>query len=343
MAVETRKERLRAVLRRTLDEQLSADPASAGKRLTGPWAAFFEEQSAWDATARLSRDLFLDLSGRFNDIQIREILLAAADIKISRTTLDEGRIALLRTIAERHGFEISAGEKRVILRADTGKGGWANRMERLAEPGEAGAVSNVYVASDMTLAETGRMVDEACEDDLFGALLGIPACCRDAFERFKPLAAGKQNDFLPFVLDNTWGDMPYDWRLNYAAQYFGSSLLSFFPCSFRCPAAAAVAGKALDMMTDCAPAWAGRSVELQKTNVLYTEHRGVHLFMAPLSNDRIAYESRDLKSSEDTELAGLLRQGDRLNIIGKHAVHVFRGSIQIGEVAGEDTCFCAFH
>ncbi len=348
MAVEGRKERLRTILRQTLDEQLQSqaeaiDSGGNQQRLSGPWGAFFEEHSAWDSATRLNRDLYLELSGQFDDNLIREILLAAADVKISRTSLTKAKIDLLRAAAERHGFQIVTSEQEWILRADQGKGGWANGMGRLAEPGEAGGVRNVYIASDATLAETGRMLDEAGEDDLFGALLGIPACCRESFERCKPLAAERQFDFVPYVLENTSGAMPYDWRLNYTAQYFGCSLLSFFPCSFRCTAAAAVADRTLSMLEHCDAAWARRFVAWHQTNVLYTENSGLHLFRARLCNGRIAYDPQDLQSTEATELSDLLQQGNLLEVSGKHAVQIYRGPTMIGDLAGEDVCMCVFY
>jgi hypothetical protein len=335
------------MLRQTLDQQLSAEAGAVGaggkrSRLPGPWGSFFEEQSAWDWSARLNRNLYRDLKGQFDDNLVREILLAAADVKISRTSLTEGKIGLLHATAERHGFQIVTSEERWIPRIDRGKGGWANQIGRLAEPGEPGGVCHVYIASDIGLAETGKMLDEAGEDDLFGALLGIPACCREAFERFKPLAVEKQYDFVPYVLENTSGAMPYDWRLNYTAQYFGSSLLSFFPCSFRCLAAASVADRTCRMLAHCDLALAKRFVELQKTNVLYSENSGLHLFRTRLRDGSIEYEPRDLQSTESTELAMLLQQGDRLEVIGKHVVHVYRGSTKIAELAGGNVCMCAF-
>jgi hypothetical protein len=257
--------------------------------------------------------------------------------------LTEPKIGQLRTIAQRHGFEIAASQNQWIPCADRGKGNWANSARPVAEPGEAGAVRNVYIASDMTLAETGIMLDEAGEDDLFGALLGIPACCRDAFERYKQVAANKQFDFVPYVLQNTGGAMPYDWRLNYAAQYFGFSLLSFFPCSFRCEAAAEVAEKTLRMLTHCDSAWADRFIDLQKTNVLYTEYRGLHLFRGEIRDGWIDYDPRDVLSTEVTELTDLLRRGDRLQVHGKHDVRIYQGSAKMGDLAGEDACMCAFH
>jgi hypothetical protein len=347
MAGEARGEQLKTILRRVFGEQMAAEAqavdSSGNKwRLSGPWSAFFGESSAWDPMRRLNRDLYLDLSGKFDDNLIRETLLAAADVKISRTTLTEPKIDLLRTAAERHGFEIIGGQETFVLCADQGKGGWANRGRTTVETGEVGGVRNVYIASDGTLAETGRLLDEAGEDDLFGALLGIPACCREAFERFKHLAAGKQYDLMPFALQNTGGAMPYDWRLNCAAQYFGFSLLSFFPCSFLCPAAAEVADKTLQMLTQCDTGWADKFVKLQQSNVLYTETSGVHLLRAQLCDGQISYQPRDLMSTEVTEVTGLLQRGDRLKVISKHAVHIYRGSIKIGEVAGEDICMCAF-
>ncbi len=343
MAVETRKEKLRSILRQTLDEQLQSDASNRGRRLTGPWATFFDERNAWDGTTQLNRDLYRELRSQFDNNQIREILLAAADVKISRTSLATEKLAFLEAAATRHGFQIAISDNRWILRADRGKGGWANQAERLAEPNETGSVCNVYIASDATLAETGKMLDEAGEDDLFGSLLGIPSCCREVFERSKLLAFEKQNDFIPYVLENTSGAMPYDWRLNYTAQYFGASLLSFFPCSFRCPAAAVVADQTLRMLTDCDATWSKQFVELQQTNVLYTETRGLHLFRAPLRNSAITYRAKDLQSSEASELASLFRHGDRLKVGGKHAVEVYRGSTKIGEIAGEDVCMCAFY
>jgi hypothetical protein len=343
MTVETRKERLRRILRETLDAQLPPDANGHRPRLPGPWAAFFEEQNAWDETTQLDPDVYRDLTGHFDNNTMREILLAAADVKISRTTLTQEKISALQIAADRHGFQIVIGDGQWILRPDQGKGGWANQVERAAEPGEPGAVSNVYIASDATLAETGQMLDEAGEDDLFGALLGIPACCREAFEKNKAATADKQLDFIPCVLENTSSGTLCDWRLNYAAQYFGYSLLSFFPCSFRCPAAAAVADRTFSMLTGCDADWASRFVALQQTNVLYTETKGLHLFRAPLLNESIAYTPHDLTSTESTSLTAILLQGDRLEITGRHVVHIYNGSRKIATIEGEDICMCAFH
>lgn len=337
MQLETRKERLRQVVRKTLDA------AGLRRPLTGPWAAFLDERSGWDDARPLNRGLYRELYGQFDNNTLREVLLAEADAKISRTCVDAEKLGVLGVAAERYGFHVVAGNSWWILRADRGKGGWANGAERMAERGEPGAVCNVYIASDGSLAETGKMLEEAGEDDLFGALLGIPACCREAFDRCKNRAAEKQCDFVPYVMENSGGRMPYDWRLNYIAQYFGYSLLSFFPCSFQCEAAAAVAERTFALLANCDAEWAKRFAELQQSNVLYTEKRGLHLFRARLREVWIEYGPQDLISTEDTDLARLLRQGDRLQVSGKHEVEVYRALEKLARIDAGEACMCCFY
>jgi hypothetical protein len=327
-------------MRQTLADQLLTAPP-AKQSFSGPWTALFEEHSGWDSARPLSRDLYSDLRGHFDDNLIRELLLAAANFKVTRTSLSDKQIKFLRELAERHGFQIAVSETKWRPYVDKGKGGWANRMMQLTEANNSGGIRNIYIASDAALAETARMLDEAGEDDLFGAILGIPLCCREMFDDYKHLAAEKQFDFVPFVLNNTHGAMPFDWRLNYTAQYFGSSLLSFFPCSFRCPVAASVADKTLAMLADCDATWARQFTALQQSNVLYTENSGLHLFQARLCDRLIIYEG--LRSTEANALTELLQHGDRLEICSKHAVRIYRGSTTIGELNGDDVCMCSFY
>jgi hypothetical protein len=339
-AEETRRERIRAALRRTIEDQLGD---SAAWSMSGPWSTFFEEGRGWRSDKQLNHDLYQNLKQMFDINVTREILFAAADIKISRATMKQTDIGRLEDVAKRYGFDLVCSAVECVPVADCGKGRWANRARRAAQPGEKGALRNVYIASDRTLAETGRILDEAGEDDLFGALLGIPACCRAAYEQFRPLASKKQNDFLPFVLENTRGPTPFDWRLNYAAQYFGPSLLSFFPCSYGCAAAVQIADTTLEMIRDCDSRWADDLVDLQQANVLYTENSGVHLIRAPLLSGRILYEAENVLSTNLSDVAVLLRQGSILEVKNIHAIKIYRGPQLLGELTGEDVSMCIFH
>lgn len=291
---------------------------------------------------RVNPDLYAKLRGHFNDNIIREVLLAAAGLKMSRTCLSDPELGLLRGVASQYGFRLLASRERYIHRHDIGKGGWSNSIERIAGPEEKKGLRNVYIASDGRLNEAGKLLEEASDDQLFGALLGIPTCCCEAYARSHPVAKTKQNDLVPMVLDNTGGAMPYDPFLNYVAQYFGRALLSFFPCSFRCAAAAAAARRTFEMLAQCDADWARSFLVLQRTNILYTEYQGIHLFRRPLVNGFIHYGPDEFASTEVTEVAALVRRGDRLEVRGKREVAIYSGADLIGVLEGEDVSMCVF-
>ena len=187
----------------------------------GPWNLLREDCCTWRDPPLLDRQLYSDLRGHFGNNVIREILLAAAGVKLSRTCLPDSKLELLRGIAGRRGFEVTASSERYLHRPDLGKGGASNTIERLAGPEEEGGLRNVYIAADPSLAKAGEMLEQASDDENFGLLLGIPSCCREAYMQGSSIASARQNDFVVLALDNTSGTMPYDFWVNYPANYFG--------------------------------------------------------------------------------------------------------------------------
>ena len=330
--------KIREAMRRVLEEQLAGLDASAA----GPWSMLTDESATWRSGTRLNPAILADMRRRFDDNLTREVLLAAAAVKVSRTCLDDAELAALRDIATAHSFCLLASEGRYIHRHDTGKGGAANGIERKARPDEPGGLRNVYMAAYDSLAAAARLIEETGDHEIFGLLLGIPQCCRDAFGRNSAAAKAKQNDFIGAALDATDGPMPYDPWLNYAANYFGGALISFFPCSFRCPAAAFVARNTYRMLDECDPAWAARFLNLHRTNILYTEYDGLHLFRQPLTNDVIRYGPGDLDSTEQTDVAHLLRRGNRLVVHGKRHIGIYRDDARVAEIEGEDAGLLPF-
>src|SRR5437899_1058216 len=126
-------------MRRTLEEHLAgADPAMAG-----PWRMLLDESGAWQSGATLNPAILALMRGQFDDNMTREVLLAAAGVKVSRTCLDDALLDVLRSIGVAHSFAVLASDERYIHRADTGKGGSANGIERQAQPGEPGGLRNV--------------------------------------------------------------------------------------------------------------------------------------------------------------------------------------------------------
>lgn len=340
------RRRIQDALKETLNEVLAngqgLDLDGASSTILGPWSMLVGEGDAWGTRACLSPELYVQIRGHFSDNITREVLLAAAGVKVSRTLLSDAKLEFLRAMAGQHGFRVLASHERYIRRPDEGKGGFSNRVRRLVGPEEASGLRRVYVASDPSLAEAGKLLEEAGDDQLFGMLLAIPPCCREAYARFAPVAKTKQWDLIPLVLDNTPGGMPYDPWLNYVANYFGRALLSFFPCSFQCPAARVVARNTYAMLAHCDLAWGRSFLDLQHTNILYTEYQGLHLFRRPLLSGSIEYGPQDFDSTEPTHVTAIIGRGDRLEVRGQHQVDIYRGVERIGVLEGEDISLCVF-
>ena len=341
------KRRVHEALRTAAQEELDAQaqilaPEREKRANLGPWSMLISDSGVWDVGMHPSPELYGEIRGRLSDTSVKELLLATAGVKVTRLSVSDVELQFLSCLADQFEFFLLASDERYLPRRDVGKGNYCNAFERLAGPDETQGLRNVYIASDKSLVEDAKLLEKVVDDELFGALLGIPHCCRNAYRRFLPIASAKQFDLVPLVLDNTPGPLSYDAWLNYPSVYFGRSLLSFFPCSFRCAAAATVARRTYGMLAECDQAWATSFLGLQRSNILYTEYQGVHLFRQPLVDGWIRYGPDDFVSTEPTELAALIRRGDRLEVCGKRLAHIYSGAERIATVRGEDTGVCVF-
>lgn len=96
------------------------------------------------------------------------------------------------------------------------------------------------------------------------------------------------------------------------------------------------------MLAECDEAWANSFLDLQRSNILYTEYQGVHLFRQPLIDGWIHYDPDDFISTEPTELTALIERGDRLEVCDQCLAHVYSGAERIATLQGEDIGICIF-
>jgi hypothetical protein len=290
-----------------------------------------------------TKDLFWGLKDKFNDNMLREVILASCGLKVARTCLSDDDLVTFLGVAERNKLRVIASPEKYLHRKDIGKGGWSNSLERVVPADYEGGLFNVYVATEKHLAALGLDTEEQnCEDE-FGLLLGIPHCCRRAYMQNRQLARLKQNDLIPFVLDNTIGPPPYNFWNNYIAQYFGRALLSFFPCSFNCTLAADLAQTSFSILRQCSESWANDFITSQQMNILYTEYLGVHQFPGSIYADGwVKYEPTDVESTESTGVSEYLRAGDRLKVLDRHGVEIYDGNQLVRRLKNEDFSVCLF-
>lgn len=296
-----------------------------------------------DACIEIRLDVGLYAAGKpyFAGTVLREILQAEAGLKASRIVANATQAAVLSRLAVQFGFSAVESRRRYELFDDAGKGGFSNQSLVATRDTNAG-IAFFYLARTSDLAEAARDREEAHDSEGFGALLGIPACCRRAYRQFRPQARATQGDLLPQVWANTPGHRPFDPWLNVAVRYFGSCLISFFPCSFHCAAASGEARRTYALMSRCDREWALSFLSEHQSNILYTEAHGVHQFKSRMARGVIHYNSSMLVSTEDNGMGRLLRRGNRLRVETPHCVVVERDAVKVGSISGGALRICAF-
>lgn len=289
-----------------------------------------------------TKEIFRFLREKFNDNILREIILASEGLKAARTCLTEADLNLFLPVAEQNKLQVVVSKEKYLHRKDIGKGGWSNSLEKVVKPDYPDGLFNVYIATDLLIAENGSYFEDESNEREFGKLLGIPKCCVETYIRSHPVAALKQNDFVPLVLENTDDKMPFIFWNNYVSQYFGRSLLSFFPCSFNCQKASIVAQTTFSVLQGCDLAWAEEFIKLQRTNILYTEYLGLHLFPGQYQNGWLEYDSASVLSTELTSIRKQINEGNRLKIKNRREVEIYQNNVFISKIEGEDIGICVF-
>jgi hypothetical protein len=240
-------------------------------------------------------------------------------------------------------------DKKQIVQTDSGKGGWISGygLEAPVDDPLFGYV-HVYVADTPQKARAARQAEHSQKIAEFGRLLGYPPCCVDFYLRRLDTAEQDQGDFvLPLLeasLEDRLGKKPsFPHWLNVAAQYFSASLISFYPCSFFCEKAIAVAENSLTLMRNYDEAWAAATLEVCKTPVLYTEYEGIYMFRnAVWLDNALHYSPKAIESSLNGVIASLLAQGDRLTLFSPHDITIWCVDERIARLQSHNLAMLVF-
>lgn len=291
--------------------------------------------------------IFSNLVKKVGMIPTREIISVWAGLKSARIGVSEKNISTIESAIAQLGLaSIRSTQKYTGIR-DIGKGGWANKFGKSLAKGSQNGDWLLYIAKNYDTAKTARDAEEDDREFDFGGALGIPECCAQFYLKNQNSAMSKQNDYVPFVLRNTTGTAPYNYMLNYVAQYFGYSLISFFPCSFECEHADKVARKTYEILARISPDIAYETLQFQKCSILYTEYHGLFAFEGAeydSTTKLLHYDPRLIHGTlpSSSFISKQLIQGDRLEIISKSHVIVAKENITISEIRGENVSICIF-
>jgi hypothetical protein len=278
----------------------------------------------------------------FGPIVTKEILCAAAALKVTRISVTDRDVAKLEGLLPTYGMQLTVGDTKYGVARDLGKGGWSNRFTAAVPADSADGYWKLYIAADRFVMLDARERDAAGNDNYLGDALGIPDCCRRFYDTFARLAFAKQGDLVPFTFLNTEGGYPFNFWNNSACQYFDYSLLSFSPCSFNCPKAADVARRTYEFLRDIDRDFAERFLDQHRRSVLYTEYDGVFLLIdAVYDAGTVSYRAANATSRE-SDVAKAIEAGNRIVLHRPNAFTIQAGSNVLKECAGSDFALCVF-
>ncbi len=209
---------------------------------------------------------------------IREFVEAAIGQKVCRTSLPDRTLPMVLDILERHGIASGVSTDKFYAPMDHGKGGWCNAAPIRLPASSTTGEHMVYSGIDPEVVLSAIEAEDEGNDEEFGKLLDIPACCCLHYKRFIDSASKLQNDLTLFTYRNTDYYNKLLAGTNHIPQYFGYGLLSYFPCSFHCVETHKRTESVFSRLVEIAPEFAMSFLAHQRRAFLYTEYDGIFSF-----------------------------------------------------------------
>lgn len=208
-----------------------------------------------------------------------ELIEAVYGVKVSRLAFSENNIPWIDDLISEVGGHWEPAYAPFYHKPDKGKGTWSSLAEQSDRPRhQSGRSWQLYLSNDADQARWARDMEASNDEEALGAVLGIPACCVDFYIKTRSRASQTQNDFTLHSANQTSDTLHLPHWNNTLTQYFGSSLLSFAPCSYHCMAAQQYAKNRFVFAHNIMPQEAADILALQICACIYTEFEGVHLF-----------------------------------------------------------------
>ena len=291
---------------------------------------------------------FQQIQNSYGALVTREIVSAWSGQKVSRIVLKPKQVKKFSELTHNLGLEVTGGVEKIFSKRDVGKGGWSNKFDdkpsKLKVPDKM-----LYVGLSKSQCEKAKQSEENNDEGSLGKKLGIPDCCVNFYLNNQEEAYKNQNDYVPLVLKNSANNYPFNFWNNYVAQYFGYSLLSFFPCSFNCSNAANFSENTYDLLKSIIPNMADKTLHFHKQPILYTEYRGIFLF----ENAKYNSENKELDIGKGVRLHSTLSKSSKtlkkvehsktIRVLGKNNVELLNSQNDIIQLKSDKVCMCLFN
>jgi len=236
-----------------------------------------------------------------------EILYLLNDIKkIVRLDANEIELKNIKNFCNKENLHLEISDFKVIKTVDDGKGSYANTVKKVPVNYPEQGLYHIYISKDINKVNFLKLLENKNDDKAIGKLLGYPECCVDFFIKNKDKQQKLQNDYILPALNNSNG-FEFPFYTNYAIRYFDITLLSHFPHSFHCKESIEIAKNNLQCIKRYSEDLANKFETMLKGPVLYTENRGIFMFINYKLNNNIL-EFENVKSTINNELLKLFKK-----------------------------------
>lgn len=181
------------------------------------------------------------------------------------------QLPLLRMFCRDYQVCFELSDHKMVSNPVAVKGSYVNTCRRVPTDSQEGKYV-VFLSKKRLDAQLAKQHYADSNHRRLGLILGYPECCAEFFCRHVEEASKKDMDFILFAL----GDVKaHEFYTNRAIRYFGTSLISHFPCCLDCQESVSIAKRRLESLQQHFPQIAAHFVQELRSMVLYTEEQGI--------------------------------------------------------------------
>ncbi|HII65354.1 TPA: hypothetical protein HA295_01095 [Candidatus Woesearchaeota archaeon] len=249
-------------------------------------------------------------------IKLLEVLALIDGVKpAGRILCPEGKLRDTLAFLDGQGMAVEESPFKVLK--DHSQGAYADRSFRAGRYDSRNGHVCLYVSKDSGRATEARDSEDRRDHRGFGLALGYPECCCAFFEEH---FSASNTDLTLDTLEHSEGHV-FPCYSTVAARHFDASLLSHFPCSFRCAESVALAQKHLNVLEKHAPEIAAAFMPLLRTGVVYARGDGPILLKGHRQEGSlISFD--EVVAGRATKLYYLLSREKQLRVEGKNRIVV---------------------
>jgi len=196
-----------------------------------------------------------------------------------------------------------------------------------------------YISYDKDLAEKAKFYEHIRNDEKLGLALGYPKCCVSFYKENYQKALKLRDDYSLMAIENSSANPNF--LTNNMLRFFGTTLLSHFPCSFDCGHSMLLANDMLKCVSRHNPLIADYLKDVLKGPVISHAQTGIHTLKGYKIDGKDIYY-KDAWLTSPNHMHDLLKLGNKIEMIGKNHIRICQDDHVMHEEKGEHVGMVVF-